>query len=229
VDIETVSDRSPTRAERVRLASRERRDLQKQELREKILRAAAELFVETGYERFSLRQVAERIGYSATTIYLYFENKDDLLFEAVADGWARFSEDFLAAASSEGSPLDRLRAMGRAYVEFGIRNRAAYELMFVQRSDFLIHENPQTRGKPVDLFGLLFQTVAEAIEAGFFPPGNVETYSDALWAATHGIVSLCPEVVDSERRERAVEVVLSMALDGLQACQETPMPNDPDR
>jgi AcrR family transcriptional regulator len=222
VDIKNVDRIEPplTRAERLRAASRERRDQQKQELRASILRAAAELFVEQGYERFSMRQVAERIGYSATTIYLYFENKDDLLFEVVYDGWRRFTEEFLAAAQAGGDPVERLRAMGRCYTRFGLDNPALYDLMFVQRDDFLLHQNLHNEGKPVDLLGVLQGTVAEAIDGGYFRPGSVETYTDAIWAAAHGIVSICPDVVDRERRERAIEVVLSMALDGLRPTQE---------
>src|SRR5436309_12980558 len=137
-----------TRENRVREASKERRSLQKQELRRSILTAAAELFLEQGYDHFSMRQVAERIGYSATTIYLYFENKDDLLFEVVFDGWQRFSDAFLAAAADAGDPLERLRVMGREYISFGLNNPAVYDLMFVQRSDFLMHKNLHSEGKP---------------------------------------------------------------------------------
>jgi AcrR family transcriptional regulator len=60
-----------TQAERLRKALR---------YRQAILTAAGALFLEQGYERFSLRKVAERIGYSPTTIYPYFRDKDDLLF-----------------------------------------------------------------------------------------------------------------------------------------------------
>ena len=67
-----------TRSQRIRSASAERRARQKAELRRVILDAATTLFEEHGYENFSLRQVAESIGYSATTIYLHFEDKDDL-------------------------------------------------------------------------------------------------------------------------------------------------------
>ncbi|HCR48019.1 MAG TPA: TetR family transcriptional regulator, partial [Bacteroidetes bacterium] len=35
---------------------------------------------ERGYEGFSLREVAEGIGYAPTTIYRYFRDKDDLIF-----------------------------------------------------------------------------------------------------------------------------------------------------
>jgi AcrR family transcriptional regulator len=206
-----------TRGDRVREASKERRSLQKQELRSSILAAAAELFLEYGYEHFSLRQVAERIGYSATTIYLHFKNKDDLLFEVVTDGWQRFSDELLAAAAATDDPLERLHAMGRVYVSFGLTNPAAYNLMFVQRTDFLMHENLHSEGKPVDLFVVLCEAVQAAMDAGIFPPGDVVGYSDAIWASAHGVVTLCPSMFDDERRQRAVEIVLQATLDGLRA------------
>ena len=76
-----------TRAERLRAASRIRREQQRQELRQAILTAASDVFLAQGYAGFSVRQVAERIGYSAATIYLYFQDKDDLLFAVVDEGF----------------------------------------------------------------------------------------------------------------------------------------------
>ncbi|HLY30098.1 MAG TPA: helix-turn-helix domain-containing protein, partial [Ktedonobacterales bacterium] len=61
---------APTRAERLRAGSRERREHDRQELRQAILDTAAEMLLTQGYAAFSLRKVAERLGYSATTIYL---------------------------------------------------------------------------------------------------------------------------------------------------------------
>ena len=89
-----------TQTQRLRQAIRHRRDQEKQELRQAILTAAGELFLEQGYERFSLRKVAERIGYSPTTIYLYFRDKDDLLFTVVDEGFVRFGQQLAAAAES---------------------------------------------------------------------------------------------------------------------------------
>ncbi len=129
---------SNTREGRVRAASRERRAAQKQELREAILAAASELFLERGNDGFSLRGVAERIGYSATTIYLYFADKDELLFAVVDEGFQAFTAALTAAVESVSDPLAKLEALGRAYVEFGLSHPAHYQLMFMQRPDFLL-------------------------------------------------------------------------------------------
>src|SRR2546426_9260652 len=126
-----------TQAERLRQAIRHRHAQEKQELRQTIVATAGELFLEQGYDHFSLRKVAERIGYSPTTIYLYFRDKDDLLFTVVDEGFVRFGQQLAAAAESQEDPWERLIALGRAYVTFGLQNPVYYQLMFLQRTDFL--------------------------------------------------------------------------------------------
>src|SRR5260370_8016740 len=113
---------SVTQAERLRRAIRHRQDQEKQELRQAILTAAGESFLEQGYERFSLRKVAERIGYSPTTIYLYFRNKDDLLFTVVDEGFVRFGQQLPAAAESQQAPHDRTTALARPSSPFAFQN-----------------------------------------------------------------------------------------------------------
>src|SRR5579872_3791980 len=109
---DTTRKSRSTRADRVRRASQLRRAQQKEELRQAILRAAGELFLQHGYEAFSLRQVAEYLGYSATTIYLYFDNKDDLLFAVADDAYRLFCETELQAFMSTEDPIQRLLAIG---------------------------------------------------------------------------------------------------------------------
>src|SRR2546430_6965593 len=126
-----------TQAERLRQAIRHRQDQEKQELRQTILTTAAELFLEQGYDHFSLRKVAERIGYSPTTIYLYFRDKDDLLFTVVDEGFKLFGQRLVAVATDIQDPWERLIALGKAYVTFGLEHPLYYQLMFIQRTDFL--------------------------------------------------------------------------------------------
>ncbi len=57
----------------------ERRERERHEVRRKILDAARELFMIEGYERVTMRRIADAIEYSPTTIYHHFEDKDDLV------------------------------------------------------------------------------------------------------------------------------------------------------
>ena len=213
-----MSNNKPTtRAERVRRASQQRREEEKQELREAILHAASQLFAEQGYERFSLRQVAERIGYSATTIYLYFKDKDDLLFAVVDEGFERFGQQLAAAAAGTDDPIARLGALGRAYIAFGLSQQAQYQLMFMQRADFLLGHRPGEQHTRIDSFNVLNNAVRSAIDAGALRPGDADAYSDALWALVHGVVALAISLpsLPAERIQVAAETALAMSIDGL--------------
>lgn len=210
-------NRTETQAQRLRQAIRHRQAREKQELRQAILSAAGELFLEQGYERFSLRKVAERVGYSPTTIYLYFRDKDDLLFTVVEEGFERFSQQLATAAESQEDPWERLIALGRAYVAFGLQNPVYYQLMFMQRADFLMHP-PVGESQPrIMSFRVLRQTVQQAIDAGVLRPGDAESYSDVLWALVHGIVSLAISMplFDASRIQRTMETAWQMECQGL--------------
>ena len=59
----------------------ERREREKQEVRQRILDAARELFVKDGYEAVTMRKVADAIEYSPTALYLHFKDKESLMRE----------------------------------------------------------------------------------------------------------------------------------------------------
>jgi len=209
---------SPTRAERLRLASVQRRERQREHLRQTILTAAGELFLACGYEGFSMRQVAERIGYSATTIYRYFADKDDLLFAIVHDGFQRFGHALLTAAHGIDDPAQRLEALGRAYIKFGIENSVYYQLMFMQRADLLFQRRAMQTPPPIESFNILQQAVQQAIDAGVLRRGNAETYSHVLWALVHGITSLAVAKMPrftAPDLEVTANTALQVALEGL--------------
>ena len=206
-----------TQAERLRQAIRHRQAHEKQALRQTILTAAGELFLEQGYERFSLRKVAERIGYSPTTIYLYFHNKDDLLFTVVDEGFVRFGQQLAAAAESQEDPWERIIALGRAYITFALQNPVYYQLMFLQRTDFLTQRAVGESQPRIASFRVLQQAVQQAIDAGVLRPGAVESYSDVLWALVHGIASLALSMptFGASRLQRTMETAWQMECQGL--------------
>lgn len=164
-----------------------------------------------------MRQVAERIGYSATTIYLYFKDKDDLLFTVVDQGFEQFGRELQQAADSSNDPVERIEAIGRAYIAFGLKNPGHYQLMFMQRSDFLTGCRPGEQVPRIASFGVLQQVVQQALDAGVLRPGELQSYSDTLWATVHGLVALVisKHFTDDERFQRAVEVAFTMIHDGL--------------
>lgn len=171
----------------------ERRERERQETRQLILEAARELFVREGYEAVSMRKIAEKIEYSAPAIYHHFRDKESLLAELCLHDFRALAGAFLRIGRID-DPVERIRRIGEAYVEFGLENPSQYRFMFMAE-----HPEPGTgdalelKGNPEqDAYAFLRLAVREAIEQRLFRPelDNVDLVSQMLWASVHGIVSL---------------------------------------
>lgn len=160
------------------------------------------MLYESGYENFSLRKLAERIGYSATTIYLYFKDKDDLLSVLIRERFDKWTGPITAAMSEVKDPVVRLSLIGKAYLEFGLSDPAFFRGVYLQRPDLLSQvlgpERLSIGGEVTE------RTLQEAIDAGLIAPCDVKGMANALWAASHGIVTILvtipkftPEQIDS--------------------------------
>lgn len=206
-----------THSQRVSASSRARREREKQHLRGVILQAAGELFHQSGYEQFSLRKVAEEIGYSATTLYLYFKDKDDLLFALAAEGAETFCAALDAAEASSDDPLQQIEAIGRAYIAFGLQHPAHYRLMFMQRGDFLIKPLPGTDRLTIEAFGNLGRAVQRATEQGLLRISDPVATANVLWAGVHGLVALALVIpdLDPEQLSAMVETYFQLSWNGL--------------
>ncbi|HEX8276202.1 MAG TPA: TetR/AcrR family transcriptional regulator [Longimicrobiaceae bacterium] len=174
----------------------ERRERERTELRQKILDAARELFVEHGYESVSMRMIAKRIEYSPTAIYFHFKDKEALFQELCATDFLTLGKTFRKIATVE-DPVERLRAAGRAYAQFAIDFPHHYRLMFMTPTPGPRLDPDDTRwvhrGNPEeDAYFFLKQTVEEGIRAGRFRPelDDPEELAQLVWAGVHGVVSL---------------------------------------
>jgi AcrR family transcriptional regulator len=85
------------------------------EKRDAVLKTAVQLFLEQGYHRATLNEVAERLNITKPALYNYFRSKEEILFECWALGQERV-DDFIAEIDGSGdSGLAKLRKLVRAY------------------------------------------------------------------------------------------------------------------
>lgn len=173
---------------------KERRERQKENLRQHILDVARELFVTEGYENVSMRRIAERIEYSPTTIYLYFKDKRELFDTLCHEAFSKLVERLgtLAQNKDDGAPLSCLRNGMRAYVDFGLEHPNHYTIAFIIHPAYPGDEEHKKfeDSAGFQAFNYLPRLVSACIELKLFRPVDVEMTSQAIWAALHGIVSL---------------------------------------
>lgn len=83
--------------------------------RDAVLRMAVKLFLEEGYHRASLTDVAARLNITKPALYTYFRSKEEILLECYRLGQAMFEASIEEIERGQGSGLDRLCALIRAY------------------------------------------------------------------------------------------------------------------
>jgi AcrR family transcriptional regulator len=83
--------------------------------RDAVLRTAAQIFNEKGYQATSLDEIAERLGVTKPTLYYYIKSKDDILFECVRIGLRMMRDGIKKTRTAGGSPVDQLIASMRIY------------------------------------------------------------------------------------------------------------------
>lgn len=109
----------------------ERKTRQKQELRTRILDAARRIVMREGFGALSMRKIADAIEYSPATLYLHFESRDAIARALCAEGYAQLLASF-EPLTAIADAAERLKAIGRAYVAFGVAHPETYRLIFME-------------------------------------------------------------------------------------------------
>ncbi|MFO0914238.1 MAG: TetR/AcrR family transcriptional regulator [Pirellulales bacterium] len=169
-----------------------RREQERVQTRERILGAAVELLLAEGVDGFSMRKLAQRIGYTPTAIYLYFPDKETLLGEVVETQFVHFRQALESMGRTE-DPILRLRNMGLAFVRFGLQHPDHYRFMFLTPLNSIPKGRIVEKGNPSqDCYAFLVATVAEGLAAGRFRPELTDAHQLAqmFFSAVHGVVAL---------------------------------------
>jgi AcrR family transcriptional regulator len=168
----------------------ERKEREKEDMRRLILNAARSLFLEQGYEKTSIRGIAEAIEYSPATIYLYYKDKNDLFFALHQEAFQKLIFEFQDVMDIE-DPFERLAEMGQHYLKYAFENPELYDLMFMMKSPI---ENLACKEEIWEdghiALGMLKSIVAECIEKQYFKNPDIEASSMMIWANVHGLVTL---------------------------------------
>ena len=159
------------------------------ELRAALLAEARRVIQEDGVQALSTRRVAEAVGCTATSIYIYFESKDALLHAVIDEGVQALHERLTAARTGASAPQAALAAIARAYVEFGLEQPTLYEVMFMLHPRHMQRYPAEAYRRARGNIELLAETLADAEGCSAGPNQDFARASN-LWALLHGHIAL---------------------------------------
>ncbi|GAA3580242.1 TetR/AcrR family transcriptional regulator [Kribbella ginsengisoli] len=181
------------------------------QLREEIVSAATRLLDGGTEQSVTLRAVAREAGITAPSIYSHFADRESILLAVAQDGFAELerllreasagSDDDAAAGSGAsaarpGDPVERLRAVCAAYLDFAVRLPGRYRILFgaawdapgsIERVPGLAAE---VDGLGMGAFGVLAEAVADCAAAGRSASKDARVDAAALWVGLHGFAQL---------------------------------------
>jgi len=166
------------------VAIEDRRQRERVARRRLILATARTLAESEGWDAVTTRRLSTEIEYSQPVLYKHFASMEDIVEAVAVEGFGELAEALRAARRGSGPPGDELRRVAVAFSDFARRNPALYDAMFT-RSLRLRFASEDTPTPLVDAFSELREAVA-AVAA--WP--DVDTATEVLWAALHGLATL---------------------------------------
>ena len=135
------------------------------------------------WDAVTTRRLSAEIEYSQPVIYKHFASLDDLAEAVALEGFAELAEA-LGRARSTASADDAVRAVASAYNAYAAENPALYDVMFTRTTR--LHFGPDVA--PASL-SAAFAELRGAV-ATIAGQRDVDTLTEVLWAALHGLVLL---------------------------------------
>lgn len=191
-------------------------DAQVEDFRQRACEVSMRLFVEEGYEGFTLRALAKELGCSHATPYRYFAGKPEIFATVRAEGFRRFAAFLRARLAPIADPLDRVRALARAYFDFSVEQAAAFTIIFEMGQPHP-SEYPFVAEAARDAWSVLYGTIRAAVEAGALE-GDPNELAHTMWAGIHGVATL--HLAKKLAMGRGADALLSSMTDALLRAHE---------
>jgi TetR/AcrR family transcriptional regulator len=174
----------------------ERRGEEKERRAAEILDAAEALYAQKGWDALTVDQVARRARLSRALVYVYFRDKEELLFAIGERAMRQLRDRFIEAAASHALGIDKVEGIGRAYMGYAHEFPHYFDFCTRFQAHSVAVDPGSHEGGCRIASDEVLGTVVQAIEAGkrdgsirpdIGDPGLLAT---TLWAFTHGIIQL---------------------------------------
>ena len=163
----------------------ERREAEKEAVKQKIFDGASKLIIEHGYEKLSIRKLANEIEYSPAVIYNYFKNKDDIIKAITLDSYDRMLKELLYIDFESMTPKTALKTGLLTLVQLLLKYREYFKatlLSGVNTTDKMYTDN-----SAVDH---LINVLNKGVSSGDFDIDNTKFTAFLITTGIFGVVTM---------------------------------------
>jgi len=198
----------------------ERRQMEKETQKKKIVNAASEILVSEGYEKLSIRKIANKIEYSPGIIYHYFKDKGEVVAAVVEEGYTKIIETLSGIPIDTENPERTIENSLRAYINLMLSMPQQFravlmnDLETVQEKTNMLQQGISKDRKSISGLCRLLEL---GIEKGKFRSLEVELTAQIFWTSTYGLISrlILEKNISDQQRERLINQHFEILIRGL--------------
>ena len=171
-----------------------------------ILRAAADVFIEKGFERTTLEDIAAKLLMTKGSVYYYFKDKRDLLFHSQVMLLERGLDNMTMILNEELGARERLRRSLIQHIEHLIEERSGFSMM-IKPDQYFTKEQEQMIFHLRESYGECFsKSIEEGIREGIFQVDEPKIVRNLLFGAMNGITQWYSADGNKSKAEFAADV-----------------------
>lgn len=198
----------------------ERKQMEKEIIRKKILDAASEILVEEGYDKLSIRKIASRIEYSPGIIYHYFKDKGEIIAFIVEEEYGKILKMLSEIPIDAENPEKTIEQTFRGYIELILEVPEKFRAILMNDIEAVQEKvNILDRGISKERKSMqgLCKVIELGIEKGKFRKMDAELTAQIIWTSTHGLISrlIIEKNVPEDQKERLINHHFEILINGL--------------
>ena len=159
-------------------------------LRDEILQVSKDLLIKEGFSKISMRRIAGRANITATSIYLHFDSKDDLLLTLIEESIKTLKQALLDAVNKEYGLIDQLKMLAETYINYALDHPQEYEIIYMVRPEEM-PKYPKDKFRDVrSAYELIASIISEREYNEYMEVEDSLISAYTFWAQLHGVVSV---------------------------------------
>jgi AcrR family transcriptional regulator len=202
------------------MGTTERRQLEREIIKRKILEAASDILAKEGYENLSIRKIAKRIEYSPGIIYHYFKDKDEIVTLIVEEGYGKILKTISKIPVDIENPDKSIVNGLKAYIELMLEAPEQFRAIVmnniegIQDKVNILDEGISRERKSIES---MCKLVSLGIEKGIFREMDIELTAQIIWTSTYGLLSrlILEKNISKNQKDRLIDHHLQILINGL--------------
>ncbi len=202
------------------MSIKERKERERDERRELILNAANEIIKTEGIDNLSIRKIANKIEYSPTIIYYYFNSKDDIIKHLMKRGYQKIISLLSSVQETTGDAKQKFEESIRKYIYMALQIADEYKAVLLNSSPGVLeHTSVLFKGASSkrQAIGMLCQYLKDIYNNKSIDDTQIELTAQVIWTSTFGLIIrlIIEKDIDEAQKKKLIDHHINFIVNGL--------------